>query len=78
MKDAQALIEQRIADETNAAMRKHNLKQAHARLADIRTSLRGLDMILSSDPAFATEARRIADNDVENLMFWIEQMVRTL
>jgi hypothetical protein len=72
-------IEQRIADETAAKMRIHNLKQAHRRLADIRRDLRGLDMLLSPDgdeTEFSKAARHIADNQVENLMWKIEQAVR--
>lgn len=69
-------IEQRVADETTARLHAHNLKQAHERLADIRTSLRGVSVLVEDDPALTGRIATIIVNSIEPLMWKIETVIR--
>jgi hypothetical protein len=69
-------IEQRIADATNKAMQRHNLKQAHARLTDIRNQMKGMRALDYGDGFLDARLANIIVNEIEPLMWKIETAIR--
>lgn len=68
-------IEQRIADETAAKERIHNLKQAYERLRRGRNELK-MARTLVEDDALGARITNIIVNEIEPIMWQIETTIR--